>query len=145
MTILFFGGEMGAFVPSGGGTYENNGAGSSYNSDFSRCALFHNGLAGDPDVYYSQSAEWAEQTGDFLFGRHVGGSAGNRWRHPDRRSHGVPRNGIGDPAVAAHCGRLIAEYAVRVEFRLEQLFEVARLDISHPGRLYLRLKPLGNG
>lgn len=64
MTILFMGTEIGAFIASGGGTAEET---SGYDTSFGRAALGCDGLSGDPDLYYGETASWAAQTGDFYF------------------------------------------------------------------------------
>lgn len=61
MTILFGGGEMGAFVPSDSTANEAfdalGGAGASYDAGFARCYI-----AGNGDTSYVESWEWAGQT-----------------------------------------------------------------------------------
>ena len=63
MSILFFGGEVDAFIASGGGVAED--AAGLFSTSFARCSLVCDGLSGDPDIYYAESASWAAQTGDF--------------------------------------------------------------------------------
>jgi hypothetical protein len=53
MTIVFGGGEMGAFIPSDGATHERTTS-NSYNSSFSRCAMEAQG-----SVSYAESASFA--------------------------------------------------------------------------------------
>jgi hypothetical protein len=60
MSILFAGGEMGAFVPADGDTYETTSAG--YDTSLARCAIRIYGFSGS----YAESAHWSNAT-DFWF------------------------------------------------------------------------------
>jgi hypothetical protein len=62
MTILFMGGEMGAFIPSGGGVSEST-TGFRYNGNFARTAMNCDGNTSTPDAEYGESSSWANQTG----------------------------------------------------------------------------------
>lgn len=72
MTILFLGGEMGAFVPSGGGVSESTTA--DFNPSFARCAIKLDAGTSDPDVLYAETSAWTAATGDFFlhFEEHPG-------------------------------------------------------------------------
>lgn len=63
MTILFMGGEMGAFVPSGGGVRE---IASNYDSTFARGALEADGAVTDPSLVYAETAKWTPETEGYL-------------------------------------------------------------------------------
>lgn len=62
MTILFVGGEMGAFIPADGNCREATTT-PFYNSSFARCAIYLTG-----SVTYAQSFEWAEEADCWIHG-----------------------------------------------------------------------------
>lgn len=57
MTILFAGGEMGAFIPSDSSAVEAVGSNISWDSAFSRCAITASG-----STSYNEAPEWSGQT-----------------------------------------------------------------------------------
>lgn len=64
MTILFMGGEMGAFVPSG--SEAESTSNTRYDAAFSRCATEADGSAVDPDLVYVETAHWTAETEGYL-------------------------------------------------------------------------------
>lgn len=62
MTILFMGGEMGAFTPAG----DENEDISRYDATFSRCAIEADGAATAPDISYIETAHWTAETEGYL-------------------------------------------------------------------------------